>query len=66
MLFLLFLLFLLLSILMIIIDIITFRLGYCQAGTSGEITEDFDIVIGSPGPYTWRGTVFTNSIRYIT
>jgi integrin alpha 7 len=40
------------------------QFGYCQAGTSGEITEDFDIVIGAPGPYTWRGTVFSNSVRY--
>ncbi|CAG2167049.1 unnamed protein product, partial [Oppiella nova] len=37
--------------------------GYCQAGTSGDITEDYDIVIGAPGPYTWRGTVFSNSVR---
>lgn len=39
-------------------------IGYCQAGTSGEISEDYDIVIGTPGPYTWRGTLFTNSIRF--
>lgn len=38
--------------------------GYCQAGTSVDISEDHDIVIGSPGPYTWRGTIFTNSIRF--
>uniref|UniRef100_A0A646QFY9 Integrin alpha-PS1 n=1 Tax=Hemiscolopendra marginata TaxID=943146 RepID=A0A646QFY9_9MYRI len=36
--------------------------GYCQAGTSGVITEDNNIVIGTPGPYTWRGTVFINSV----
>ena len=38
--------------------------GYCQAGTSADISEDNDIVIGTPGPYTWRGTIFTNSIRF--
>lgn len=37
--------------------------GFCQAGTSGEITKNFEILIGSPGPYTWRGTVFSNNIR---
>ncbi|GIY22456.1 integrin alpha-PS1 [Caerostris darwini] len=38
--------------------------GYCQAGTSGLITEDNTIVIGTPGPFTWRGTVFTNSVSF--
>lgn len=38
--------------------------GYCQAGTSSDISESSDIVIGSPGPYTWRGTVFTNSVNF--
>lgn len=38
--------------------------GYCQAGTSIDISPDNDIVIGTPGPYTWRGTIFTNSIRF--
>jgi len=38
--------------------------GYCQAGTSADISEDNDLVIGTPGPYTWRGTIFTNSIRF--
>ncbi|XP_027196901.2 integrin alpha-PS1-like [Dermatophagoides pteronyssinus] len=40
------------------------QFGFCQAGTSGEITKNFEILIGSPGPYTWRGTVFSNNIRY--
>uniref|UniRef100_A0A2I9LP33 Integrin alpha-ps n=1 Tax=Centruroides hentzi TaxID=88313 RepID=A0A2I9LP33_9SCOR len=40
------------------------QFGYCQAGTSGDISEDNNIIIGSPGPYTWRGTVFTNSVRF--
>lgn len=38
--------------------------GYCQVGTSSDISESSDIVLGSPGPYTWRGTVFTNSISF--
>lgn len=38
--------------------------GYCQAGTSGDISESSDIVVGAPGPYTWRGSVFTNSINF--
>ncbi|KAF0294633.1 Integrin alpha-PS1 [Amphibalanus amphitrite] len=36
--------------------------GYCQAGTSGLLTEDDSAVIGMPGPYTWRGTVFAVNI----
>ncbi|UXI15735.1 serine/threonine-protein kinase/endoribonuclease IRE1-like [Sarcoptes scabiei] len=38
--------------------------GFCQAGTSGEISKNYEILIGSPGPYTWRGTVFANNIRF--
>lgn len=38
--------------------------GYCQVGTSSDISESSDIVVGAPGPYTWRGTVFTNSINF--
>ena len=40
------------------------QFGYCQAGTSCDISEENDMVIGTPGPYTWRGTIFTNSIRF--
>ncbi|KAJ9584377.1 hypothetical protein L9F63_021271, partial [Diploptera punctata] len=41
--------------------------GYCQAGTSGLLMDDM-AVIGSPGPYTWRGTVFVISVSdsYLT
>lgn len=38
--------------------------GFCQAGTSSDISDSSDIVLGSPGPYTWRGTVFSNSISF--
>lgn len=38
--------------------------GYCQAGTSSDVSESADIVVGTPGPYNWRGTVFTNSIAF--
>ncbi|XP_077299623.1 multiple edematous wings isoform X2 [Arctopsyche grandis] len=32
--------------------------GYCQVGTSSTLLEDGTLIIGSPGPHTWRGTVF--------
>ncbi|XP_071446046.1 integrin alpha-PS1 isoform X1 [Hetaerina americana] len=37
------------------------QFGYCQAGTSGAVVDD-DVVIGTPGPHTWRGTVFVKSV----
>ena len=37
------------------------QFGYCQAGTSGVLLDDDSVVIGTPGPYTWRGTIFTTS-----
>lgn len=40
------------------------QFGYCQAGTSGDLSKDHELVIGSPGPYTWRGTVFVNSVKF--
>ncbi|XP_065345499.1 integrin alpha-PS1 isoform X2 [Cloeon dipterum] len=44
--------------------------GYCQAGTSGVLTDSEEplVAIGSPGPYTWRGAIFVNSISddYLT
>ncbi|XP_075237654.1 multiple edematous wings [Lycorma delicatula] len=36
--------------------------GYCQAGTSGILLDDNTAVVGTPGPYTWRGTVFVFSV----
>lgn len=36
--------------------------GYCQSGTSGMLLDDDTAVIGTPGPYTWRGTVFVFSV----
>ncbi|XP_039301470.1 integrin alpha-PS1-like, partial [Nilaparvata lugens] len=35
--------------------------GYCQVGTSGVLVGDDTVVLGTPGPYTWRGTVFVLS-----
>ena len=35
--------------------------GYCQAGTSAILLADKTALIGTPGPYTWRGTVFAVS-----
>ena len=37
--------------------------AYCQAGTSGYLTSDNTTLIGTPGPYTWRGTVFVVSVE---
>ncbi|XP_075535810.1 integrin alpha-PS1-like isoform X1 [Dermacentor variabilis] len=39
------------------------QFGFCQAGTSGVISEDSTIVLGAPGPYTWKGTVFTITVQ---
>lgn len=36
--------------------------GYCQVGTSGALLDDGTMVVGSPGPFTWRGTIFVLSI----
>lgn len=36
--------------------------GYCQAGTSGILLDDGTMVLGTPGPYTWRGTIFVISV----
>ncbi|XP_064614581.1 integrin alpha-PS1-like [Liolophura sinensis] len=32
--------------------------GYCQAGTSGIIANDGNVVIGAPGAKTWTGMLF--------
>lgn len=37
--------------------------GYCQAGTSGTLLDDGSMVLGTPGPYTWRGTIFVISLE---
>lgn len=37
------------------------QFGYCQAGTSGMLVND-TALIGTPGPYTWKGTVFVISV----
>ncbi|XP_049873202.1 integrin alpha-PS1 isoform X2 [Pectinophora gossypiella] len=33
--------------------------SFCQVGTSSSLLEDDTLLLGSPGPYTWRGTIFT-------
>ena len=49
---------------------ITFRAheewGYCQAGTSAILLADKTALIGTPGPYTWRGTVFAVSTSEVS
>ncbi|XP_015438656.1 PREDICTED: integrin alpha-PS1 [Dufourea novaeangliae] len=44
------------------------QFGYCQAGTSGILTAEDRVVIGTPGPHTWRGTLylFTISDEFLT
>ncbi|XP_026672705.1 integrin alpha-PS1 isoform X2 [Ceratina calcarata] len=44
------------------------QFGYCQAGTSGVLTSEDRVVIGTPGPNTWRGTLylFTVSDEFLT
>lgn len=37
--------------------------GYCQVGTSATLLDDDTVVLGSPGPYTWRGTIFVTSFE---
>ena len=37
--------------------------GFCQAGSSVDVSKDGDILIGSPGPVNWRGAVDKNSVR---
>ncbi|KAJ0176589.1 hypothetical protein K1T71_007768 [Dendrolimus kikuchii] len=32
--------------------------GFCQVGTSSWLLQDDTLILGSPGPYTWRGTIF--------
>lgn len=36
--------------------------GYCQVGTSGALFADGTLALGSPGPYTWRGTIFVQEV----
>ncbi|KAI4457290.1 integrin alpha [Holotrichia oblita] len=38
------------------------QFGVCQAGTSLALLDDGTALIGSPGPYTWRGTMFVQTI----
>ncbi|XP_030754239.1 integrin alpha-PS1-like isoform X2 [Sitophilus oryzae] len=35
--------------------------GFCQIGTSIDFPEDGFALVGSPGPYTWRGAIFAKS-----
>ncbi|KAH8305354.1 hypothetical protein KR044_007773, partial [Drosophila immigrans] len=36
--------------------------GFCQVGTSGALLDDNTMVLGSPGPFTWRGAIFVTEI----
>lgn len=37
--------------------------GFCQVGTSSSLLDDDTLILGSPGPYTWRGTIFAQDTR---
>ncbi|CAH0585673.1 unnamed protein product [Chrysodeixis includens] len=37
--------------------------GFCQVGTSSSLLDDDTLLMGSPGPYTWRGTIFAQDTR---
>lgn len=34
------------------------QFGFCQVGTSASFVGEEFALMGAPGPYTWRGTVF--------
>lgn len=36
--------------------------GFCQVGTSLAVLEDGFAILGSPGPFTWRGTIFAKHV----
>ncbi|XP_017090583.2 integrin alpha-PS1 isoform X1 [Drosophila bipectinata] len=36
--------------------------GLCQAGTSAALLEDDTMVLGSPGPFTWRGSIWVTQV----
>ncbi|XP_030567984.1 integrin alpha-PS1 [Drosophila novamexicana] len=36
--------------------------GFCQVGTSGALLDDNTMVLGTPGPFTWRGAIFVTEI----
>lgn len=38
------------------------QFGYCQAGTSGLLTSEDRVLIGTPGPHTWKGNLFLFTI----
>ncbi|XP_018318940.1 integrin alpha-PS1-like, partial [Agrilus planipennis] len=38
------------------------KFGFCQTGTSLALLSDGTTLLGSPGPYTWRGTLFVISL----
>lgn len=36
--------------------------GVCQAGTSGTFLDDGTVLLGAPGVFTWRGSLFTKKV----
>ncbi|XP_063536455.1 integrin alpha-PS1 isoform X1 [Cydia strobilella] len=37
--------------------------GLCQVGVSSSLLKDDTLLLGSPGPYAWRGTIFTLDVN---
>ncbi|XP_073956802.1 integrin alpha-PS1-like isoform X3 [Choristoneura fumiferana] len=37
--------------------------GFCQVGVSSSLLKDDTLLLGSPGPYAWRGTIFTHDVQ---
>lgn len=36
--------------------------GFCQAGTSGTLLDDGTVVLGAPGVYIWRGSLYLKNV----
>ena len=36
--------------------------GVCQAGTSGTLLDDGEVIVGAPGVFTWRGSLYSKAV----
>lgn len=36
--------------------------GVCQAGTSGTLLDDGEAIVGAPGVFTWRGSLYSKAV----
>ncbi|XP_026327336.1 integrin alpha-PS1 isoform X2 [Hyposmocoma kahamanoa] len=37
--------------------------SFCQVGTSSSLLDDSTLILGSPGPFTWKGTIFIHDVN---